>query len=67
MTLSATAEALTGLGTKFGQSIVNGNAVLDDINPQMPQIRHDIQRSGGSGRRLHQGRARICGTRWTTR
>jgi phospholipid/cholesterol/gamma-HCH transport system substrate-binding protein len=44
MTLSATAEALTGLGTKFGQSIVNGNAVLDDINPQMPQIRHDIQR-----------------------
>jgi phospholipid/cholesterol/gamma-HCH transport system substrate-binding protein len=44
MTLSATAEALTGLGTKFGQSIVNGNAVLDDINPQMPQIRYDIQR-----------------------
>jgi phospholipid/cholesterol/gamma-HCH transport system substrate-binding protein len=43
MTLSATAEALTGLGKKFGQSIVNGNAVLDDINPQMPQIRYDIQ------------------------
>ncbi|MCV7225735.1 MCE family protein [Mycolicibacterium komossense] len=44
LTLSATATALTGLGTKFGQSIVNGNAVLDDINPQMPQIRYDIQR-----------------------
>ncbi|AQT78128.1 MCE-family protein MCE1A [Mycolicibacterium litorale] len=43
MTLSATAEALDGLGTKFGQSIVNGNAVLDDINPQMPQIRSNIQ------------------------
>jgi len=43
MTLSATAEALTGLGKKFGQSIVNGNAVLDDINPQMPQIRYDIK------------------------
>jgi phospholipid/cholesterol/gamma-HCH transport system substrate-binding protein len=43
LTLSATATALTGLGTKFGQSIVNGNAVLDDINPQMPQIRRDIQ------------------------
>jgi phospholipid/cholesterol/gamma-HCH transport system substrate-binding protein len=43
MTLSATAEALTGLGKKFGQSIVNGNAVLDDINPQMPQIRYDLQ------------------------
>ncbi|MCV7174353.1 MCE family protein [Mycolicibacterium sphagni] len=30
LTLSAAAEALGGLGTKFGQSIVNGNAVLDD-------------------------------------
>ncbi|PND58527.1 MCE-family protein MCE1A [Mycobacterium sp. ENV421] len=46
LTLSATAEALNGLGTKFGQSIVNGNSVLDDINPQMPQIRRDIQRLG---------------------
>src|ERR1700739_3917481 len=43
LTLSAVAEALTGLGDRFGQSIVNGNAILDDINPQMPQIRHDIQ------------------------
>lgn len=43
LTLSATAEALTGLGTKFGQSLVNGNAILDDINPQMPQFRHDVQ------------------------
>ncbi len=44
LTLSATAEALSGLGAKFGRSIVNGNAVLDDVNPQMPQIRYDIQR-----------------------
>ncbi|TGD89921.1 MCE family protein [Mycolicibacterium sp. CH28] len=43
LTLSATAEALDGLGTKFGQSIVNANAVLDDINPQMPQIRSNIR------------------------
>ncbi len=43
MTLSAAAEALNGLGTKFGQSIVNGNAVLDDVNPQMPQIRTNIR------------------------
>ena len=43
LTLSAAAEALDGLGTKFGQSIVNGNAVLDDINPQMPQIRTNVQ------------------------
>ena len=43
LTLSAAAEALNGLGTKFGQSIVNGNAILDDINPQMPQIRSNIK------------------------
>jgi len=43
LTLAAAAEALNGLGDKFGQSIVNANAILDDINPQMPQIRHDIQ------------------------
>jgi phospholipid/cholesterol/gamma-HCH transport system substrate-binding protein len=43
LTLAAAAEALNGLGDKFGQSIVNGNAILDDINPRMPQIRHDIQ------------------------
>jgi phospholipid/cholesterol/gamma-HCH transport system substrate-binding protein len=38
-TLSATAQALDGLGDRFGQSIVNGNAILADLNPQMPQIR----------------------------
>ncbi len=43
MTLSAAAEALNGLGTKFGRSIVNGNAVLDDVNPQMPQIRSNVR------------------------
>lgn len=43
LTLSAAAEALNGLGTKFGQSVRNGNAVLDDINPQMPQIRSNIR------------------------
>ncbi|MFI5506437.1 MCE family protein [Mycobacterium sp. NPDC051804] len=42
-TLAATAEALDGLGDRFGQSINNGNAILDDINPQMPQIRRDNQ------------------------
>ncbi|MGY4708313.1 MCE family protein [Mycolicibacterium sp. CBM1] len=43
LTLSAAAQALDGLGTKFGQSVVNANAVLDDVNPQMPQIRSNIQ------------------------
>jgi phospholipid/cholesterol/gamma-HCH transport system substrate-binding protein len=42
-TLSATAEALDGLGDRFGQSIVQGNEILADINPQMPQIRRDNQ------------------------
>ena len=41
-TLTATAQALDGLGDKFGQSIVNGNDILADLNPRMPQIRHDI-------------------------
>jgi len=49
LTLSAAAQSLTGLGDKFGQSIVNGNAILDDVNPQMPQIRHDIQQLAGLG------------------
>ena len=43
LTLSATAQALTGLGAKFGESIVNGNAILDDVNPQMPTIRRDLR------------------------
>ncbi len=43
LTLSAVAEALNGLGTKFGQAVINANAVLDDINPQMPQIRSNIK------------------------
>jgi phospholipid/cholesterol/gamma-HCH transport system substrate-binding protein len=47
-TLSATAEALDGLGDRFGQSIVQGNEILADINPQMPEIR-----------RLNQGLANL--------
>ncbi len=43
LTLSAAAEALSGLGDKFGQSIINGSAALDQVNPRMPIIRHDIQ------------------------
>ncbi|MFV8265037.1 MCE family protein [Mycolicibacterium peregrinum] len=41
-TLTATAQVLDGLGDKFGQSIVNGNDILADLNPRMPQIRRDI-------------------------
>jgi phospholipid/cholesterol/gamma-HCH transport system substrate-binding protein len=43
-TLTATAQALDGLGERFGQSIENGNAILADVNPLMPRIRQDNQR-----------------------
>jgi phospholipid/cholesterol/gamma-HCH transport system substrate-binding protein len=49
LTLSAAAQALTGLGDRFGQSIVNANAILDDVNPQMPQARRDIQQLAALG------------------
>ncbi len=42
-TLTATAQALDGLGDRFGHSIVNGNQILSDINPQLPQLRRDNQ------------------------
>jgi phospholipid/cholesterol/gamma-HCH transport system substrate-binding protein len=42
-TLSATAQALGGLGDRFGRSIVHGNEILADVNPQMPQIHKDNQ------------------------
>ena len=43
LTLSAAAQAVNGLGDKFGQSLINANTILDDVNPQMPQIRYDIR------------------------
>ncbi len=49
LTLSAAAQALTGLGDKFGRSIINGNRILDDLNPRMPLIRRDIQQLAALG------------------
>ncbi len=43
LTLSAAAQALSGLGDKFGQSIVSANEVLDNVNPKQPRARRDIQ------------------------
>ncbi|OBJ24747.1 MCE-family protein MCE1A [Mycobacterium sp. 1165196.3] len=43
LTLSAAAQSLSGLGEKFGQSVVNANILLDDVNPRLPQARKDIQ------------------------
>ncbi|KKC02150.1 MCE family protein [Mycobacterium nebraskense] len=49
LTLSAAAQALTGLGEKFGASLVNGNTILDDVNPQMGDLRADIARLAALG------------------
>ncbi len=43
LTLSAAAEALAGQGDKFGTSLVNGDKVLDNLNPQMDQLHHDVR------------------------
>jgi phospholipid/cholesterol/gamma-HCH transport system substrate-binding protein len=48
-TLSALAQALDGLGGKFGESIVNGNHILARLNPRIPQLRHDLQRLADLG------------------
>jgi len=40
-TLTATADTLAGLGDGFGNSLINGNRILEDLNGQMPQIRYD--------------------------
>ncbi len=47
LTLSATAEALTGLGTKFGESIVNANVALDNLNPRLPRLQYGLDRLAG--------------------
>ena len=47
LTLSATAEALTGLGTKFGQALVNTNVALDNINPRLPRLQYGLQKLSG--------------------
>ncbi|QLL06896.1 MCE family protein [Mycobacterium vicinigordonae] len=49
LTLSAAGQALAGLGDKFGASLTNGNAILDDLNPRMPQARFDMQRLAALG------------------
>lgn len=43
LTLTAAAQALDGLGDKFGQSLVDGNEILGKLNARMPQIASDIR------------------------
>lgn len=40
-TLTAAAQALDGLGDKFGRSLEDGNEILGDLNDRMPQIARD--------------------------
>ena len=42
MTLGAAAEAMRGLGERFGESLNEGAAILDDLNPRMPRVREDV-------------------------
>ncbi|OBF03946.1 MCE-family protein MCE1A [Mycobacterium sp. ACS4054] len=49
LTLAGAAQALTGLGEKFGASLINGNTILDDVNPRMPEIRADLARLAALG------------------
>ena len=43
LTLSAAAEALTGLGTSFGRSLTDANAILTELNPRIPQLREGVR------------------------
>lgn len=43
LTLSAAAEALTGLGRKLGRSLADGNAILADLNPRLPAVRENLR------------------------
>ena len=43
LTLSAAAEALTGLGRKFGRSLADGNVILADLNPRLPALRQGVR------------------------
>ncbi|MEU0494923.1 MCE family protein [Mycobacterium sp. NPDC006124] len=44
-TLTATAQALTGLGTRFGTSLDDANVILGDLNSRWPRIRRDLEQT----------------------
>jgi len=48
-TLSAVAQALDGLGSNFGESIVNANQILAQLNPRMPELNYDVRRLADLG------------------
>jgi len=48
-TLSALAQALDGLGDRFGASLVNGNQILEHLNPRVKQLGYDVRRLADLG------------------
>jgi len=44
LTLSGLADALSGQGDKFGTALTDGNKVLDNLNPRMDKLRHDVRK-----------------------
>jgi phospholipid/cholesterol/gamma-HCH transport system substrate-binding protein len=48
-TLSAVAQALDRLGSNFGESIVNANQILAQLNPRMPELNYDVRRLADLG------------------
>jgi phospholipid/cholesterol/gamma-HCH transport system substrate-binding protein len=47
LTLSATAEALTGLGTKLGETIGKANVAMDNLTPRLPRLQYGLQQLAG--------------------
>ncbi len=48
-TLSALAQALDGLGSRFGESLVDGNQILEHLNPRVKQLGYDARRLADLG------------------
>jgi len=48
-TLSALAQALDGLGGNFGESLVNGNQILAQLNPRVQQLGYDVRQFADLG------------------
>ena len=67
LTLSATAQALRGLGERFGQAVINGNEILGELNPKMPQIRRDNQLLADLGEVCTPTPPPTCSTAWRMR
>jgi phospholipid/cholesterol/gamma-HCH transport system substrate-binding protein len=44
LTLSATAEALTGLGGKLGETLIEANVAMDNLNPRLPRLQYGLTR-----------------------